>query len=415
MDDIDSAGPGARPGLDPEHPASVAWVSKAIQGWIKRLGDLWIEGQLAQVSVRKEMAYLTLRDVSEENSLPVFVPGHVLRQSGALEQGQRVLVRAAIEFWVKRGELQLRAIAIRQVGLGELLADLERLKALLEAEGLFRPERKRRLPFLPGRVGLICGRNSDAEHDVISNARNRWPGVQFEIRSTAVQGPRAVSEVVAALADLDRMPQVDVIVIARGGGAVEDLLPFSNEALVRAVAAARTPVVSAIGHEKDSPILDLVADLRASTPTDAGKRIVPDLAEQVGLIRDLRVRSRRAIEQRLDREGETVRTLRGRPVLADPLLMLTQRQQVAEDLLGRARRCLLARVDHDRTEVSHLRSRVRALSPAATLDRGYAVIQTPDGAVVRDPQQAVAGARLRVRVAHGDFAATRIDEPEGSP
>ena len=402
--------PPARPGIDEEHPASVAWAATAIQGWVRRLGDLWIDGQIAQLNVRRDIAYLSLRDLAQENSLPVFVTGHVLKQTSGLEQGQRILVQAKVDFWVKRGELQLRAIAIRQVGLGQWLAELERLKQLLDAEGLFRPERKRRLPFLPNRVGLISGRNSDAERDVITNARNRWPAVRFEVRNTAVQGPRAVKEIIDALAELDAAPEVDVIVIARGGGAVEDLLPFSNEALVRAVAAAGTPVVSAIGHEKDAPILDLVADLRASTPTDAGKRIVPDLGEQITLVRDLRVRGRRALGQRLQREESLLAGLRTRPVLADPGILLAQRRQVVEDLTGRSRRSLLARIDHDTTEVSHLRSRVRALSPAATLERGYAVVQTPDGAVVRDPDQAVAGIPLRIRVAQGQFTATPTQE-----
>lgn len=399
-----------RPGSDADHPASVAWVSRAIAGWIKKLGELYIDGQLSQVSIRRDNAFLTLRDSAEDFSLPVFVPSYVLRQAGSVEQGERVVVKASVDFWAKRGELMLRASGIRKVGIGEWLAELERLKTLLDAEGLFRPERKRPLPFLPNRVGLVCGRNSDAEHDVVTNARNRWPSVAFEIRHTAVQGPKAASEVIAALAELDAHPAVDVIVIARGGGSVEDLMPFSNEALARAVAAAGTPVVSAIGHEKDTPILDFVADLRASTPTDAGKRIVPDLAEEVRLVRDLRVRYRRALDQRLHRESDRLRSLRTRPVLAEPQTMIMSRQQFVEDLLGRARRSLLARIDHDRTEVGHLRSRVRALSPAATLDRGYAVVQTPDGSVVRAPEQAIVGDRLRVRVAAGEFTATRLEE-----
>lgn len=410
MESETAAEDDVRPGADAEHPASVAWVSRAIAGWIRKLGELYIDGQLSQVSVRRDNAFLSLRDSAEDFTLPVFVPSYVLKQSGSVEQGERVVVKASVDFWTKRGELMLKASSIRKVGIGEWLAELERLKTLLDAEGLFRPERKRPVPFLPNRVGLICGRNSDAEHDVVTNARKRWPSVAFETRYTAVQGPKAVAEVVAALGELDADPAVDVIVIARGGGSVEDLLAFSNEALVRAVAAAGTPVVSAIGHEKDAPILDYVADVRASTPTDAGKRIVPDLAEQVRLVRDLRVRNRRALDHRLHREFDRLRALRSRPVLAEPLTMITARQQVVRDHLGRARRCLLARLDHDRTEVGHLRSRVRALSPAATLERGYAVLQTSDGAVVRDPDQAIVGDPLRVRVATGEFTATRVTE-----
>lgn len=405
--------PPARPGSDEEHPASVSWASEQIQGWIRRLGELWIEGQISQLNVRRDIAYLTLRDLAREHSLPVFLPTQILRQQPGLGQGDHVVVRAKPDFWLKRGELQLRASSLKKVGLGELLAQLEQLKVLLDAEGLFRPERKRPLPFLPTRVGLISGRNSDAERDVLTHARNRWPAVQFEVRNTAVQGPKAVSEIIAALQDLDQDPVVDVIVIARGGGSVEDLLPFSNEALVRAVAAAGTPVVSAIGHERDAPLLDLVADWRASTPTDAGKTIVPDLAEQIRLIRDLRVRGRRALAHRLQHEETVLHALRHRRVLADPQSLLFQRGEDVAGLIGRARRSLAARVDHDRTEVSHLRSRVRALSPAATLERGYAVVQTAMGAVVRDAAVVQMGEPLRIRVAHGEFQATRSEESGG--
>ncbi len=411
-EELDSA---VRPGADQEHPASVAWVSRAIHGWIKRLGDRWIEGQIAQLNHRRDAAYLTLRDLAEESSLPVFAPQHALRQVPDLAQGDHVIIRAVPEFWVKRGSLQLRAIAIRKVGLGELLAQLERLRQALEAEGLFRPERKRPLPFLPQRVGLISGRNSDAERDVITNARNRWPGLPFEVRSVPVQGPRAVSEVSAALRELDALPGIDVIVIARGGGSVEDLLPFSNETLVRAVAAAGTPVVSAIGHERDSPLLDLVADLRASTPTDAGKRIVPDLAEQIAGVRDLRVRGRRALRNRLQHEAQVLQNLRIRPVLAEPTVLLAQREQAVAELADRARRSLTARVDHDLTEISHLRSRVRALSPLATLERGYAIVQTSSGDVVRAPSDAEPGAVVRIRVARGRFSATVTEEAGVQP
>lgn len=399
-----------RPGADEQHPASVAWLARAIQGWISRLGPIWVDGQLSQVSLRGGGGFLTLRDSDEDCSMQVFATPGVLRGAGQLEQGDRVLVNTKADFWVKRGELRLRANIIRKVGVGEWLAEIARLRTLLEAEGLFRPERKRRLPFLPNRVGLICGRNSDAEHDVLTNARDRWPTIDFETRHTPVQGVRAVAEVVAALAELDAHPEVDIIVIARGGGSAEDLLPFSNEALVRAVAAAGTPVVSAIGHEKDNPILDQVADLRASTPTDAGKRIVPDFAEQVRLIRDLRVRSRAAIDARLKHDSERLRSIRSRPVLAEPISMVQQREEHLAQLVGRARRSLAARVDHDVTEVGQLQSRVRALSPAATLERGYAVVQTGQGVVVRDPSQASTGERLRVRVAAGEFAAARLAE-----
>ena len=414
----DTAEPAAeeavRPGLDAEHPATVAWVADKIRGWIGQLGGLWIEGQIAELSIRRDVAFVTLRDLAQEKSLQVFLSGRLVPRDGSLAEGDRVLLQGKPEYWMKRGELRLRATDLRKVGLGELLEQLERLRAALDAEGLFRPERKRPLPFLPTEVGLISGRESDAQRDVMTHARNRWPAVRFAIRNTAVQGPRAVPEVVAALQELDAAEDVDVIVIARGGGSVEDLLPFSNEALLRQVAAVSTPVVSAIGHERDQPLLDLVADWRASTPTDAGKRVVPDLAEEVRLVRDLRVRARRALLHRLEREEHAVRTLRDRPVLAQPQALLDQRQEQVVGLLARGRRSLLARVDHDRTDVTHLRSRVRALSPAATLERGYAVVQRMDGGVVRDPAEVAVGDPLRIRVAAGDFAGTRIDETGGA-
>ena len=400
-----------RPGGDADHPASVRWVNEAIAGYIRRMGRIWVEGQIAQVSVRQDRAYLRLRDLNDTHSMPVYLNVGLLRkQQLELEQGQRVLIQAQVDYWVRRGELQMRADSIRAVGIGDLLAQLERLKQLLQSEGLFAPERKRVLPFLPQRVGLITGRNSDAEKDVITNARLRWPAVEFELREVPVQGTEAVTAVKAALAELDQLPEVDVIVIARGGGSVEDLLPFSNESLVRAVAAARTPVVSAIGHEKDAPILDLVADLRASTPTDAGKRIVPDLAEQSRLVRDLSTRARRALADRMAQEERHLDQLRNRPVLAQPAVMVDRQAQLLSDLRDRADRSLLASLGQAATAVDHTVARVRALSPHKTLARGYAVVQRADGHVVRHPDEATGS--LLVRVSEGQFHARKEDTDE---
>jgi exodeoxyribonuclease VII large subunit len=293
--------------------------------------------------------------------------------------------------------------------VGELLARLEHLKRLLASEGLLDPSRRKRLPFLPGVVGLVCGRASAAERDVVQNARRRWPAVRFAVRQVAVQGVNAVSEVTAALRELDDDPNVEVIVIARGGGSLEDLLPFSNETLVRAVAAARTPVVSAIGHEVDSPLLDLVADVRASTPTDAGKLVVPDVAEQQAGLEAATARLRRAVAG-VVRPAQAVRAgLRSRPVLADPDRLVDAREDQVLAARERARRCLSARLDRAGDEVHHLRGQVRALSPSATLSRGYAVVQRPDGTVVRDPSQVAVGDPLRLRVAGGELAAQVTD------
>src|SRR6266700_1245903 len=294
----------ARLESSPERPVPVRVVAQKIAEWINRLGEIWIDGQIAQLTRRPGMAtqFLVLRDTDANISLNVTCPRGVLADT--IGEGSRVVLRARPDYYIERGTLSLRATEIRQLGLGELLARLEALKRLLAAEGLFAADRKRPLPFLPHRVGLITGRASAAERDIVENSRRRFAGVSFRIENVAIQGPSAVNEVVDALERLDADDDVDVIVIARGGGSVEDLLPFSNETLIRAVSACRTPVVSAIGHEPDSPLLDLVADVAASTPTDAAKRIVPDLAEELAQITDARRRLRGTIHRRLNTEAE---------------------------------------------------------------------------------------------------------------
>ncbi len=294
----------------PASTAEVPWpvrvVSQKIGAWIAKLGWIWIDGQVAQITRRpgSSVVFITLRDPSADLSLSVTAHRDVL-DTGApnLADGARIVVHAKPEFYAGRGTLSLRADEVRQVGLGELLARLEQLKKLLAAEGLFDPRRKRRLPFLPTRVGLITGRASAAERDVLTNARRRWPAVEFRVINVAVQGTSAVPQIIDAMAELDRDPAIDVIVLARGGGSTEDLLPFSDEALCRAVFACTTPVVSAIGHETDAPLVDYVADVRASTPTDAAKRIVPDLADELRLISQARQRLRRGVSHFIDRES----------------------------------------------------------------------------------------------------------------
>ncbi|MEZ5115211.1 MAG: exodeoxyribonuclease VII large subunit [Candidatus Nanopelagicales bacterium] len=399
-------------GLDtsPEHPAAVRTVAQGIAGWVARLGQVWVDGQVAQLSRRPgaPTVWITLRDTDADMSLTVVTRSAVVDAvSPPLAEGQRVVLLAKPEFWTGRGQLQLRASEIRPVGLGALLAELERLKGLLAAEGLFAAERKRPLPFLPRRVGLVCGRNSAAMRDVLVNARARWPAVDFEVREVAVQGVQAVSQVVAALQELDALPDVDVVIVTRGGGGVEDLLPFSNEALVRAVAACRTPVVSAIGHEQDTPLVDLVADLRASTPTDAAKRVVPDHREETERIASGLARVRRAWAQRVAGEERWLADVRRRPALSDPDSLLASRRSDVEGLAQRALRAVDVRVDRAVDDLEHVRARVRALSPAATLDRGYAVVQTEAGAVVRDPAQVETGDDVRIRVSGGAFGARR--------
>ena len=409
-----STAPAAPPLTSPEAPWSVAVVSEKVRGWIARLGDVWVEGQVVQFRERPGawMQYLTLRDVDEKVSVTVSVQSAVLQASTArVEEGARVVVHAKPDFYKGNGSFSLRAAEIRPVGVGELLARIEHLRGVLAAEGLFDDARKVRLPFLPRVVGLVTGRNSDAKHDVMKNAQARWPQVRFAVREVAVQGVSAVREVRNAIAELDAMPDVEVIVVARGGGALEDLLPFSDEALVRAAAACVTPLVSAIGHEQDSPLLDLVADLRASTPTDAAKRIVPDVAEERRRLDDARRAMRRALRGRVDREQHGLDGIRSRPVLARPESMVDSRERDVRYAISHARHLLNAALLQASGDVGRLEAQVRALSPASTLERGYAVVQRADGHVVREPADAAAGTRVRLRLARGELAATVDEEP----
>ncbi|MGH3309147.1 MAG: exodeoxyribonuclease VII large subunit [Streptomyces sp.] len=393
----------------PEAPLPVGEVSRLIGGWIDRLGAVWVEGQIIQLSPRPGagMAFLTLRDPSRDVSISVTCFRDVFdRVKDVIGEGARVVVHAKPVWYGRGGTLSLRAADIRPVGIGELLARLEQLKKSLAAEGLFAADRKRPLPFLPQRIGMVTGRASDAERDVLHTAHERWPAVRFERRHTAVQGVRAVPQLIEAIKELDAHPEVDVIIVTRGGGSMEDLLPFSDERLVRAVADCRTPVVSAIGHEADAPLLDLVADLRSRTPTHAAKDTVPDVGEERERVRELRERAYRVINGFLDREAGRLAEVMSRPAMADPHALVADRAEEVESLLGRARRTLGHRLERAEDELTHTRARVVALSPAATLQRGYAVLRREDGTVIRAPEETAEGDKLRARVAEGEFGVT---------
>jgi exodeoxyribonuclease VII large subunit len=389
-----------------------------VKGWIEKLGTVWVEGQVAQLSTRpnSSTAYITLRDPSADMSLSVTCPRElVLNAPVKLTEGTRVVMLGRPNFFVGRGTFSLRVNQIRAVGMGELLARIERLRQLLAAEGLFDPALKRPIPFLPDTVGLITSRGSHAEHDVVTVATNRWPAVRFAIRNTAVQGPNTVPQVVEALRELDAAAEVDVIVIARGGGSVEDLLPFYDETLCREIGKCTTPVISAIGHEPDNPLCDLVADVRAATPTDAAKRVVPDAAAEQELIDDLCHRSRRALRNWVHREQRHLDQLRSRPVLAQPLAALTARADEVHRARTAARRDITRLIAAETERVGHLSARLSTLGPAATLARGYAVVQTvPDASVLRTTADAPAGTRLRVRVADGAVMAVSEGAEDGS-
>jgi exodeoxyribonuclease VII large subunit len=387
-----------------ESPLQVRTVAKAIGDWIGRLGQVWVEGQVTQLTRRpgSPTAFLVLRDTAAEVSLQVSCKAQQVDEiQPPLAEGARIVLLGRPQYYVTRGTLTFAASEIKPVGLGALLARLEQLRKLLASEGLFAAERKRPLPFLPNRIGLITGRSSAAEHDVVENAQRRWPAVKFRLEPVAVQGPYAVTEVVDALHRLEKDLEVDVIVIARGGGSMEDLLPFSDESLIRAVAACFTPVVSAIGHETDVPLLDHVADRRASTPTDAAKLVVPDVGEQLGLVNGLRDRARRCVIGRIETEQHRLDLMRSRPALADPFGVIARWRDELDGLRALSRRAALDAVNEASAEIVALRAQVTALSPQATLDRGYAVLQRADGSVARDAGELTRGENLIGRLARG--------------
>jgi len=411
--------PDAGPPTSAENPWPVRTVARKIAEWISRLGEIWVEGQITQISARPgtATAFLTLRDTSADVSISVTCSTQLVRgMEPPLTDGSRVVVHGKPSYYTGRGTLSLRVDEIRAVGIGQLLARIERVRRLLAAEGLFDKARKRPLPFLPRTIGLITGRASAAEHDVLTNAGARWPAVRFRVVNVAVQGVHAVPQILTALTTLERDPDIDVIVLARGGGSVEDLLPFSDETLCRAVAECRTPVVSAIGHEQDTPLLDHVADLRCSTPTDAGKRVVPDVVEEMQRVTAMRDRARRALHGWVDRERRLLDALRSRPVLADPLTPLLRRTEDVRALRERSRRAMLAVLTSEHTALTATTSRLTTLGPAATLARGYAVLQAADGdaRIVRSVAQLGPGTKLRVRVVDGSAYAT-VSSAENGP
>ena len=405
------------PGQSADNPFPVRAVAIRVAGWIDRLGTVWVEGQIAQLTMRpsSSTAFITLRDPAADMSLSLTCPRDlVVNAPVKMIEGTQVIVFGKPNFYTGRGTFSLRVSEIRAVGIGELLARIERLRRLLDAEGLFDPRLKRPIPFLPRTIGLITGRASAAEHDITAVARSRWPAVQFAVRNAVVQGPNAVPQIVEALRALDADTEIDVIVLARGGGSVEDLLPFSDETLCRGIAACTTPIVSAIGHEPDNPLCDLVADVRAATPTDAAKRVVPDASSEQSLVVDLRRRSARALRSWVHREQHTLSQLRSRPVLARPLDAIHARAEEVHRAQTAAYRDMTRLLATESQRTGHLSARLSTLGPAATLARGYAVVQTQPAAssegaaahVLQSVADAPAGTRLRVRLADGTLMAT---------
>lgn len=387
----------------PESPQPLRTVVAATKDWVERLRPIWVEGQLIEIKRRQGVPtqFLTLRDKVAEVSVTVSTTTAVLDAAGPLVEGTVVAAWIKPTVWTKSGSLTFECRDLRPTGEGRLLAAIEHRKRLLQAEGLFDAALKRPLPLLPRRIGLITGAGSAAERDVIDNIARRWPAARVEVRHTLVQGPQAAAQVVEALRSLSTAPEVDVIIIARGGGSLEDLLPFSDEALVRAVHACRTPVVSAIGHETDTPILDLVADVRASTPTDAAKRVVPDAAEEAARLSQALSRVRRAIGTRVDAESRRLAELRSRPVLRDPAAALAVHGELLQAITHRLDRAIDHRLAEERSHLGYALNRIRAMSPKATLQRGYAILVDSSGGTVVSVEDTSADASLTARVADG--------------
>ena len=391
-----------------DNPWPLSRLTQNIKIYVDRMSPLWVEGQVVQYNPRpgSRMAFFTLRDTESDTSMTVTAFPNVITAIGAgFEEGVKVVARVKPVFWERSGSLNLQAAEVHLQGLGDLLAQIERLRQRLAAEGLFDADRKKPLPFLPRVIGLVCGRNAKAKDDVIVNASARWPGARFEVREVAVQGQYAVREVTQAIAELDSLPQVDVIVVARGGGSVEDLLPFSDEALVRAAAQASTPLVSAIGHEGDAPLLDYVADYRASTPTDAARRIVPDLAQELDGLARAREGMRSAIQRRLAQERYNLDLLVSRPIFLAPAATLEPHRTFIDSALTSLRTQVERRLNSERQSILQASATLQALSPQATLERGYSMLRLPSGELVRDASQVPKGTLVEGILAQGRLVA----------
>lgn len=401
----------------PERPQPLGRVIGAVKDWVGRCGEIWVDAQVVEIRRRNAPTqFLTFRDRAANMSARVTVSSLVLDAAGPLPEGSRVTARVRPRVWDRDTSLSLECLELRVAGEGRLLAQLEQLKRKLQAEGLFETYRKKRLPLLPAVIGLATGKDSDAERDVVTNVARRWPAAALRVRHCLVQGPNAAESVMTALAALDADPEVEVIILARGGGSLEDLLPFSDEGLVRAVAAARTPVVTAIGHERDVPLVDFVADLRASTPTDAAKRVVPDHARESDAVAQARRRLDRAVDALLTREQAALDTLRTRPVLVDPTSAFTAHFERLSLARHRLRAAVERRLHAEESALASAVGTVRALSPQRTLERGYAVLFDEAHGSVSSVTDATPGQRIHAYLADGQLTldVTGITEKEAT-
>jgi len=395
-------------GKDPDHPFTVQQLSERVSNAVKGWGNAWVEGEIIKFQAKAGgHAYPQLRDLATGSTISLVIFNGVLVSSGEeFKDGDRVLVSGNMDYYVARGTLSLKVSSIKKVGLGVLMAEIEARRAKIYAEGLADPSKKKKLPFLPGVIGLITAENSDAEKDVRQNILLRWPEAVIKMANVSVQGEECAPSVIAALKKMDADPEVEVIIITRGGGGFLDLVGFSDEALVRAVAGCETPVISAIGHENDRPIIDDVADLRASTPTDAAKRVVPDVVDERRKISDSLERMKSIIGSYLGHQVTLIQQIRQHPLLKDPHAYLIQRTDDLTRALGELRDDFDYKLDKQSTDLSNKKNLLRSLSPQSTLDRGYAVVRDVDGKVITDPKMAKSGTLLKLRVAKGDLDAT---------
>jgi len=394
-----------------DRPYSVREFSELVATAIRKWPTAYVEGELVKFKPNYSgHVYPALKDLGGAASIELVIFANVINAStDSFADGDRVIVSGVMDYYVPNGKLSLKVSSIRKVGLGDLLAKLEELRQKLIAEGVIDPSKRQALPFLPRKVGLITGKNSDAEKDVLENAKLRWPAVQFEVINTPVQGEAAPPAVIKAIQTLDADPEVDVIIIARGGGAFLDLIVFSDEALVRAAAAAKTPIVSAIGHENDSPLLDAVADVRASTPTDAAKRVVPDAAQERANIEDYLARMVNRIANFIHNQSNLIEQIRSRPILANPFGFIDDKTGDLERAVDQLRGELVLQLDRADAKLESDRGVLRSLSPQGVLDRGYAVIRDASGHVVNDASKVKPKQTLKIRLAKGELEATAND------
>ena len=393
----------------PEAPWSIQKLSELMGGYIERLGPVWVEAEITQWGQSAGNIYGKLSDVEADAQVSITIWRRTQENiPEGLSQGDRVIAQIKPSWWVKGGTLSMNVLEMRHTGIGEILEKLEKLKAQLASEGLFDPERKKKLPFLPRLIGLVTGKDSDAEKDVLTNAKLRWPEVEFLVEHAAVQGDRCVPEVIAALEKLENDPDVDVIVVARGGGDFMNLLGFSDERLLRRAATLTKPLVSAIGHEADRPLLDEIADLRASTPTDAAKRVVPDVQAEKQLLEEARHRLEMKLSALIDYEIERLDAFRTRPALAEPHTLIDRKSEELLQIVAKGVDISSLVLERHQAQIAQLSGSLRGLSPQNTLDRGYAIVRNSDGHVISRADQVSSGDSLRLRVSEGEID-THVD------